>query len=89
MIWTMALGAGAGLGLAYFGGLWLTVAGALRRPSRSAWIALSAVVRLGLLALGLLPLGRSGTGGVVAALVGLWLARGFLVWRVGGTRHGA
>ena len=37
MNWIAAVGAGVGLGLAYFGGLWLTVRGVVRRPGRAAW----------------------------------------------------
>ena len=66
MNWIVAVGAGAGLGLAYFGGLWLTVRGVLRRPSapvlvpyggvdpaRAAWGA------------GLTMLSRNGAGALV------------------------
>jgi F1F0 ATPase subunit 2 len=87
--WVVAIGVGAGLGLAYFGGLWLTVLSVVRRPSRAAWIPLSGVLRLTLLALGLALLARQGAGSIVAALVGLWLARGYLVRRLGAIGHGA
>jgi len=58
MNWAVAFGAGAGLGLAYFGGLWLTVVGVLRRPSRLVWVPVSGVVRLVLLGVALAALTR-------------------------------
>jgi F1F0 ATPase subunit 2 len=88
MNWAVAFGAGAGLGLAYFGGLWLTVVGVLRRPSRLVWVPVSGVVRLVLLGVALAALSRQGAGSVLAALVGLWLSRWYLVRRLGGVRHG-
>ncbi len=71
MNWIVAVSAGAGLGLAYFGGLWFTVVGVVRQPSQgrlgsgerrrpasSSW------------ALGLAILSRQGAGSVLAALGG-------------------
>jgi F1F0 ATPase subunit 2 len=88
MSWIVAVSAGAVLGLAYFGGLWFTVNSVARRPARAAWIPLSGVVRLTLLGLGLALLSRQGAGSILAALGGIWLARGYLVRRLGGIRHG-
>ena len=85
MIWIAGIGAGAGLGLAYFGGLWLTVRGVVGRPDRSALIACGAAIRFVLLASGLILLARRGAGGLVGALGGLWLARWVLLrWIAGG-----
>lgn len=83
MSWIVALGAGLGLGLAYFGGLWLTVLSVVRRPSRAAWVPCSGVVRLVVLALGLTLVARQSAGSTVAALAGLWVARGYLLHVVG------
>ena len=84
MNWAVAAGAGAGLGLAYFGALWLTVVGVVRRPSRAAWVPVGGAARLALLGLALAALSRQGAGCVVAALAGLWLSRWYLVRRLGG-----
>lgn len=75
----LALGAAAGvaLGLALFGGLWLTVRGlsAARRPGLA--LALSSLVRLGLVALALAALARfhpAALGGAVAAMLATRMA---------------
>jgi F1F0 ATPase subunit 2 len=86
--WIVAVGAGTGLGLAYFGGLWLTVRRALCRPSGAALVPASGAVRLILLGAGLAALSRQGAGNLMAALGGLWLSRWFLIRRLGGLRHG-
>jgi F1F0 ATPase subunit 2 len=88
MSWIMALGVGAGLGLAYFGGLWLTVCQVASQPSSAGWIPLGALARLCLLGLGLAGLSRHGAGSLLAALGGIWLSRWFLLRRLGGVRHG-
>jgi len=88
MSWIVAVGAGAGLGLAYFGGLWLTVVGVVRQPSKGVWIPVSGLFRLILLGMGLAILSRHGAGSVLAALGGLWLSRWYMFRRLGGVRHG-
>ncbi len=88
MNWIVAVSTGAGLGLAYFGGLWLTVIGVVRQPSRAVWVPVSGAARLILLGLGLAILSRRGAGSVLAALGGLWLSRWYLMQRLGGIRHG-
>jgi F1F0 ATPase subunit 2 len=88
MNWIVAVGAGAGLGLAYFGGLWMTVVSVIRQPSRAGWIPVSGAARLLLLGLGLELLSRQGAGSIVAALGGLWLSRWYLLHRLGGVRYG-
>jgi F1F0 ATPase subunit 2 len=79
--------AGALLGLLYFGGLWLSVRLFLRQPRRTAWLATSHAARFATLGLGLTVLSRGGAGPLLAALLGLWLARTFLVCRLGGLHH--
>ncbi len=86
MSWIVALSVGAGLGLAYFGGLWLTVLGVLRRPSRAVLVPVSGIVRFILLAVGFAMLAGQGAGSLVAALGGLWLSRWFMLRRIGGVR---
>jgi F1F0 ATPase subunit 2 len=84
-----ATAAGVGLGLLYFGGLWLSVRLLLRQPKRTAWLAASHAARFATLGLGFAVLSRGGAGPVLAALLGLWLARTLLVCRLGGLHHGS
>lgn len=88
MNWIFVLSAGAGLGVAYFGGLWLTVVGVVRQPPVAVLIPASGVARLILLGLGLAILARQGTGSILVALGGFWLSRWYMVRRIGGIRHG-
>jgi F1F0 ATPase subunit 2 len=88
MIWITAVGAGAGLGLAYFGGLWLTVRGVVERPSLSALVPYGVAIRLVLLGSGMMMLSRHGASILLWALGGLWLSRWFLVCRLGGGQDG-
>jgi F1F0 ATPase subunit 2 len=81
--------AGAGLGLFYFGGLWLSVRQVISRPNRTGWLAASHVARFALLGWALAALCREGPSLLVAALVGLWLARSYLVCKLGGFHHGS
>lgn len=84
MIWIAAIGAGAALGLAHFGGLWLTVRGVVDRPARSALVPYAGAIRLALLGSGLMLLARQGAGAMMAALGGIWLSRWFLLRRIAG-----
>jgi hypothetical protein len=88
MMWIAAVGAGAGLGLAYFGALWLTVRGVVSRPSRSALVPLGGAIRLVLLAWGLTMVVREGSGALLGALGGLWLSRWFLIHQLAGGHDG-
>jgi hypothetical protein len=88
MTWIASVGVGAGLGVAYFGGLWLTIRGVVGRPGRSALVPYGAAIRLALLGSGLMLLGRQGAGALVGALGGLWLSRWFLLRRIAGGRDG-
>ena len=88
MSWIVAAGAGVGLGLVYFGGLWLTVCWVVSRPATSLLIPLSSVVRLAMVGAGLVVLSRYGSGGILAALVGLRLSQWCLLRRWGGLRDG-
>jgi len=88
MSWIVAMSAGLGLGVAYFGGLWLTVTSVLRRPASAALVPISGAARLVLLGLALAFFARQGAGSMVAALGGLWLARWYLLRRIGGPCHG-
>jgi len=74
---------GIALGLIYFGGLWWTV----RRLSRSTAPALLAIVslslRMALLLAGLYLLLQGQWPRLLAALVGVLLARAFLIRKLG------
>jgi hypothetical protein len=88
MIWITSVGAGAGLGLAYFGGLWLSIRGVISRPHRTAFFPFAGVLRLALLGWALMLLGRHGAGPLVGALGGIWLSRCFLLHRIAGGHDG-
>jgi F1F0 ATPase subunit 2 len=81
MNWLAALGTGAGMGLAFYGGLWLTIRRLAAAPRVASWLGLSRAARLALVGLGLYALGREGIDMVLAGLAGLWLVRWYLVWR--------
>jgi F1F0 ATPase subunit 2 len=80
----LALGAaaGAGLGLLLYGGLWWTVRrlATARRPG--AALALSTVLRLGLVALALAGLARIEPAALAGAVVGLIAVRLVLIRRL-------
>jgi F1F0 ATPase subunit 2 len=86
MTWNEALMTGAGLGLAYFGGLWLTVR-YLSRGRRGVLLAASRCLRLGLVGLTFYGLSRDGVGMVLSGLAGLWLARWCLIRQLSGGQH--
>jgi F1F0 ATPase subunit 2 len=83
-----ALIAGAGLGIVFYGGLWLTVRHLLRRPRGPVWLWLSNGIRLAVVGLSFYGIGREGPDKLVLGLGGLWLARWGLVHHLGGQRHG-
>ena len=70
---------GAGVGLVFFGGLWLTVRQVTRHPRGKLLLPLSSLARLAVVALVFLWLSREGPGVVLAGLVGLLLARWVLI----------
>jgi F1F0 ATPase subunit 2 len=89
MSWLAASAAGVGLGLLHFGGLWLSVRRVVQKPERTAWLPATQAARFVMLAAALAALARDGAGLLIAALVGLWLARLYLVCRLGGFPHGS
>lgn len=89
MSWIIAGSAGAGLGLAYFGGLWLTIKSVVRQPRRAVWLPVAGLARLLLLGLGLAILCRQGSSSVVAGLGGLWFSRWYILRRFAGAGHGS
>ena len=88
MNWLAAMATGLGLGLLYFGGLWLTVRRVVQGSHRTPLLATSHVVRFAMLGSALSVLSQGGAGNLLAALVGIWLARSYLVCRLGGFHHG-
>jgi F1F0 ATPase subunit 2 len=83
MSWLFALAGGIGMGLASFGGLWLTVRQVVRQPRYRIRIMASQAARLALLSLGFYAVGRAGPGAVVCALGGLLIAKWYLVLSLG------
>jgi hypothetical protein len=89
MNWVVAASTGFGLGLAYFGGLWLslrTFRAGVHSPTR---FLIGRLGRLMLAAITFYALLR--TGGIPAValgLLGLLAARRFLVLTIGGTTDG-
>jgi F1F0 ATPase subunit 2 len=79
---------GAGLGLAYFGGLWLTVQHLVQRPQAAGLVHLSRGLRLAGLGLAVFVLSKSAPGDLPSAAAGFWLARGYLLYRLGSVRRG-
>jgi hypothetical protein len=79
---------GVGLGLAYFGGLRLTTCLVLAGHGRRWLPAVSLGCRLTLAAATFWALAREGVGPMLAALAGVWVARGFLLWGRGGPDDG-
>jgi hypothetical protein len=84
-----AIVVGAGLGLVYFGGLWVTLRVVLGGSCRASWIPLGWAVRFIMLAWGMVILSRQGAVGILAGLGGLWLSRWFLLRELGGAGHGS
>jgi F1F0 ATPase subunit 2 len=85
MTWIAAATTGAGVGVVYFGGLWLTVRRLTAREN--LLLGVSRVARLALVAVVFYGLSREGADMVVAGLGGLWLARCVLVRQLGGLAH--
>ena len=87
MNWAAGAGTGFGLGLAYFGGLWLAVRGLHR--GNAARLAAGRLARLALAAVTFYALLKTGgPPAVVAGLVGLLAARWYLVRTIGGAADG-
>lgn len=89
MNWAAAASTGFGLGLAYFGGLWLSVRG-LRCGSVSVVrFAAGRLARLALAAVTFFALLKSGgTAALLTGLAGLLAARSYLLREIGGHSDG-
>ncbi len=79
----LALVAGFLLGMAHFGGLWLTVCRAVRSSRPVLLVMLSFFVRIALLAALVALVGKGSMWYTCAALAGVCLARLFCIRRVG------
>lgn len=86
MTWLTALTTGLGAGLAYFGGLWLTVRFVVGTPRQRWLLAVSLLGRLALVGVTLFALAGCGAGHAIAGLAGVLLARRWLLNR--STREG-
>jgi F1F0 ATPase subunit 2 len=87
MTWFAALITGTGAGLAYFGGLWLTLRLGLAGTRMRCLFLLSYSARLILVALTFYALSREGAAILLAGLAGLLVARRWLLAHLGGTSH--
>jgi hypothetical protein len=84
MNWAVAAGTGFGLGLAYFGGLWLSVRALCGGSGSAPRFLVGWMGRLALAALTFYALLRTGgTGAVIVGLMGVLAARWYLVRTVG------
>jgi F1F0 ATPase subunit 2 len=83
MTWYTALTTGAGLGLAHFAGLWLTVRHLGGGSGAPFLLGLSRFARLALVGVVFWGLSRGGVGHVLWGLAGLWLARCWLLAHLG------
>ncbi len=90
MTHALALTTGAGLGLTFFGGLWLTVRAFFLRKAQSRFLlGVSQLLRFVLVGLTLYGLSREGSDMLLAGLGGMWLARCWVLREVGGKGHGS
>jgi hypothetical protein len=71
--------AGAGIGFAFFGGLWVSIRCTVRRPRRRGMIAVCGALRWVLAVLAFFIVSRAGGASVVAAFGGFWLTRSIMI----------
>jgi N-ATPase, AtpR subunit len=89
MNWAAAAGTGFGLGLAYFGGLWLGIRGLKSGTLSVARFALGRTARLAVAAVLFYALLNSGgASAVLAGLAGLIAARWYLIRAIGEPANG-
>ncbi|MBI1173386.1 ATP synthase subunit I [bacterium] len=87
---TLVMGAGAVLGMGFYGGLWWTVRRGFVSPRPALWFAGSLILRMSLTLYGLYLIGGTAWPRWLAAVVGFALAR-LVVQRAtaGEARHAA
>jgi F1F0 ATPase subunit 2 len=81
----LALVAGLGLGVIFFGGLWWTVRKGMFTKSPALWFLASLLLRMGIVLAGFYSVGRGDWQRLVVCLLGFVIAR-FLVLRLTRTR---
>ena len=81
----LALVAGLGLGVIFFGGLWWTVRKGMFTKSPALWFLASLLLRMGIVLAGFYGVGRGDWQRLVVCLLGFVIAR-FLVLRLTRTR---
>jgi hypothetical protein len=79
----IAATAGAGIGLAFFGGLWVSIRCAALNPGRRGMIVVSGVVRWMLAGFAFFIVSRAGAAAALAVLGGFWLVRSILILALG------
>lgn len=81
---TIALLAGVGIGLAFWGGLWVSIRCGLKSSRRPGLILACGAIRWSLAGLTFFLVSRAGTAAVLAAFGGFWLTRSLLILKVAG-----
>lgn len=84
----IALLAGVAIGIAFFGGLWVSVRCAVYSPRRRGMIAACGALRWLLVGVAFFLLSRAGAAAVLAAFGGFWLTRSLLILRMGEVLRG-
>jgi F1F0 ATPase subunit 2 len=82
MNWIIEVVVGVVTGLAYFGGLWLTVRRVVSGGRRTGFMLISLVLRTALFGLVFWVVSRQGAGEAMAAFGGFWIARCVLLARL-------
>ena len=75
LIWILAVAAGLGLGIIFYGGLWWTVRRGITAREPALWFVGSLVLRLALVAAGFYLVGDSQLPRLLACLAGFIIAR--------------
>lgn len=76
--------AGVAVGLAYFGSIWWQVHAMVHARRSLPWALGSSFLRIAMLAAGLMLVARGGVLQLLAAALGLWVARAWALRRVRG-----
>jgi F1F0 ATPase subunit 2 len=76
----MPFGAGFVLGTVFFGGLWWTVRKGLHAANPALWFGLSALLRMGVLLLGLYAFTLEGLTSLLACTLGIVITRIAAAW---------
>jgi hypothetical protein len=75
--------AGAGIGLAFFGGLWVSIRRAAPRHAARGTIVVIGIVRWMVAGFAFYFVSRAGAGAALAAFGGFWLVRSILILMLG------